>query len=571
MRSLPLADPGTPQLRSPNRFLLRVFRLQLATVLGGAFFGVLWMGAQALLPYVVGRAIDQGVAHHNLHALTRWCGVLLAVGALQALAGVLRHRFAVGNFLVACFRTQQWLVRQTVRLGVDLRAQVSTGDVVSSGTTDTLAIGHAVDISARLSGAVVAFGLVAVLLLQASRSLGLVILLGVPAFSLLLGPLLRPLHARQSRQREAVGALTNLGADTVAGLRVLRGIGGEESFVRRYCKQSQRVRAAGVQVARSQSLLDATQVLVPGTFVVLVTWIGARFAIDGKITPGQLVAFYGYSAFLLTPLRTLTEATDKITRALVAADRMVSILRVERTLAEPARPAAEPAPGVALVDHTSGAAIEPGLLTAVVSADPEQASDLAERLGRYVDSDATLGAVLLRDLPIGVVRRRVLVADKESVLFSGRLGDELGPSPSDDRLVTAAVATAGAHDVVAALADGLDTVIGEEGRSLSGGERQRLLLARALAADPEVLVLDEPTSAVDAHTEARIGAQLRAARRGRTTVVLTTSPLLLAQADRVVLLVDGRAVASGTHSELLDRNAPYADLVLRGQGEGGTA
>ena len=562
MRSLPLDDPGTPDLRGPWRFLLRVLRLQWLTIAGGAFFGILWMGSQALFPFIVGKAIDAGVVGDDLRALARWCLLLFAVGILQAASGVLRHRFAVTNYLVSAFRTQQWLVRHTVHLGASLKAQLSTGDVVSVGTTDTTAIARGVDITARLSGAVVTFILVAVLLLSASTTLGLVILIGVPAFSLVLGPLLKPLHARQQRQRAEVGELTSLGADTVAGLRVLRGIGGEDAFVARYRAQSQRVRGTGVEVARSQALLDATQVLVPGTFVVLVTWLGARFAVQGEITPGQLVAFYGYSAFLLTPLRTLTEAADKVTRAVVGARRMIGVMSHERLLAEPCGASTEPPQASPLADPASGFVARPGLLTAVVCADPEDASDLADRLARFVDSDVQLGGVALRDLPVTTVRRRILLADKSPVLFSGQLGDELGP---DRGRVAAAIWTASAEDLVDALDDGLDTDVDEGARAFSGGERQRLLLARAVAADAEILVLDEPTSAVDAHTEARIGSRLKSARRGRTTILLTTSPLLLGHADEVALMTNGRVVAVGGHADLLRSTPSYADLVLRGE------
>jgi ABC-type multidrug transport system fused ATPase/permease subunit len=564
VRILPLVDPGTPDLRSPWRFLLRVLRLQQRSIAGGALFGILWMGSQALFPYVVGRAIDTGVAHHDMKALGTWCLILFGIGVLQAFAGLLRHRFAVTNYLVAAFRTQQWLVRHTVRLGASLAPQLSTGDVVSVGTTDTTAIARGLDITARLSGAVITFVLVAVLLLTASVTLGLVILIGVPAFSLVLGPLLRPLHARQQRQRAEVGELTSLGADTVAGLRVLRGIGGEEAFIARYREQSQRVRASGVQVARSQSLLDATQVLVPGTFVVLVTWLGARFAVEGRITPGQLVSFYGYSAFLLTPLRTLTEAADKVTRSVVGARRMITLLSLERQLPDPAAEVAAPPAGFVLADPASGLVVEPGRLTAVVCADPEEATSLADRLARFVDSDARLGEVPLRALPVPVVRRRILLADKSPVLFSGVLGDELG---EDRDRVLAAITTASAEDIVDALPEGLDTDVDEGARAFSGGERQRLLLARALSADPEILILDEPTSAVDAHTEARIAERLRAHRRGRTTVVLTTSPLLLGHADTVALLEAGAVVAVGSHRDLLGSTPSYASLVLRGETE----
>ena len=572
MRSLPLADPGVPDLRSPARFLLRVAVLQKWTVLGGVTFGVLWMGGQALVPYVLGRAIDEGIAQGDRGALVDWVLLLALLGALQAVTGITRHRFAVTNWLQAAFRTTQWTNAQTVRLGAGLREHTSTGEVVSVGATDTVAIARALDVTARGTGAVVAFALVSVLLLTSSLTLGLVVVLGVPAFTLAIGPALRPLHARQARQREVLGRLTDLGSDTVSGLRVLRGIGGEEVFLTRYRGASQEVRAAGVQVARSQALLDAAQVLVPGVFVVLVTWLGARLAVDGRISPGDLVAFYGYAAFLVTPLRTVTEAADKFTRAMVAARRILRLLSyapalADPALADPARAAAEEPPaGAVLRDVRSGLTVQPGRLTAVVSADGAAATALAARLGRYVDDgDVLLGGTCLSALPLACVRRRVLVVDSESLLFTGVLRAELDggracPGAELERALHAACAT----DVLDALPDGLDSVLEERGRQLSGGQRQRLVLVRALVADPEVLVLDEPTSAVDAHTEARIAERLHRLRTGRTTVLLSTSPLLLDRADEVALLVGGRVVATGTHRELMDDPA-YRSVVLRGQ------
>ncbi len=557
MQSLPFADPGTPDLRSPARFLLRVTWLQRWTVLGGMLLGVVWMGGQALVPFVLGRIVDDGIAGRDDDALVRWVLVLALIAVVQGASGVMRHRFAVANWILATFRTTQWVSDQTIRLGASLSQRTSTGEVVSVGATDTVAVGRALDISARGTGAVVAFALVAVLLLSASPVLGAVVLIGLPVFLLAIGPALRPLHARQAAQRGALGELTTLGTDTVAGLRVLRGIGGEAAFVKRYRRESQRVRATGVDVARSQALLDAAQVLVPGTFVVLVTWLGARFAVEGRISTGDLVAFYGYAAFLVTPLRTFTEAADKITRALVAARRVIILLSHEPLLTAGGTATAPAGP---LQDARSGLLVQPGLLTAVVSGDPASSSAVAERLGRYTDDgEVRLGGVRLSELPLAEVRRRVLVVDQSPLLFSGRLGDELGTGPVDEALETACAA-----DVLEALSDGLDTELEERGRQLSGGQRQRLVLARALAADPEVLVLDEPTSAVDAHTEARIAHRLHRMRAGRTTVVLTTSPLMLDRADVVALLVDGVVVATGTHRELL-QEPDYRAVVLRGE------
>ncbi len=574
MRDLPLPDPGTPDLRSPGRYLRWVARGQVRTLAGGVFFGVIWMTAQAFVPALLGRAIDSGVAARDTAALLRWSAAVLLVGVVTAGAGVMRHRFAVGNWLTATFRTQQLLSGQVSRLGSALPAQVETGEVVSATAADVFRIGGAYDVSARAAGAVVSFVVVAVILLRSSTVLGLVVLLGVPLLTLAVAPLLRPLKRRQSDQRALLGELTILGADTVGGLRVLRGIGGEETFLGRFRAKSQQVRAAGVGVARVHSLLDAAQVLLPGVFLVAVTWGGARLAVQGDLTVGQLVAFYGYAAFLVAPVRTATEAADKLTTALVSATRVLRILRLQPLLPDPAHPAAEPPPGSELADATSGLRVLPGRLLGVAGAVPEETAHLADRLGRYLDPPpdhaVTLGGVPLTDLPLATVRRRILVSDKDPRLFTGVLRTELAPPFPDgevDARVAAAIVAAGAEDVLEALDGGLDAEIEERGRSFSGGQRQRLALARALVADPEVLVLDEPTSAVDAHTEARIAERLRDARAGRTTVVMTTSPLVLEQCDDVAFLVDGAVAGTGTHRQLLHGDPRYRGVVTRGESD----
>jgi ABC-type multidrug transport system fused ATPase/permease subunit len=572
VRALPLTDPGTPDLRSAGRYLWWVAKGQWRSLLGGITFGVVWMSGQAVVPALLGHAID-ALTNRDTAALYEWSAWLLVVGLLQAAAGVARHRFAVGNWLVATFRTQQLVSRTAARLGASLPAQAGTGDVVSVTAADVFRVGGAYDVSARAAGAVVSFLVVAVILLRSSVFLGLVVLLGVPLLTLVVAPLLRPLKARQSDQRRLVGELTTLGADTVAGLRVLRGIGGEDTFLDRFRASSQRVRVAGVRVARVQALLDAAQVLLPGVFIVTVTWLGARLAVEGDLTVGQLVAFYGYAAFLVTPLRTATEAADKVTTAMVSAARVVAILRLEPLLAEPTAPAAEPSWPADLVDPASGLVVPAGRLVGVAAAVPEDGAELADRLGRYTDapgSPVTLGGVALPDLPVDTVRRLVLVSDKDPRLFTGSLRGELDPlgtAHGDDEVLLAAVRTADAEDVLDALPDGLDSEVEERGRSLSGGQRQRLVLARALVADPVVLVLDEPTSAVDAHTEARIAHALRDARAGRSTVVMTTSPLMLEQCDEVAFVDGGTVVDVGRHRELLHANPLYRSVVTRGESD----
>ena len=569
MIRLPFTDPGTPDTRSPVRLLLWVGSQQVGTLLAGVLFGVVWMVAQALMPFAIGRAIQEGIVAHDNHRLTIWALVLLGLGATQAVAGVMRHRCAVSNWLQASFRLAQVVGHHVARTGPAIRAKLSTGEVVATISNDAMRAGGAFDITARLAGAVVSYIVVAVLLLGSSVTLGLVVLIGVPVLVLLLGTIVKPLQARQAEQREEVGKLTALGADTAAGLRVLRGIGGEHAFFERYRDRSQEVRVAGVRVALPQSTLDAAQVFIPGLFVVLVTWLGARFALSGKIRPGDLVAFYGYAAFLVIPLRTAAEAVDKVTRSFVGAKRMLAVLAVERDITEPGAPATEPPRGVPLTDARSGVVVEPGKLTGLVASRPDEAAAIADRLGRFGNDDGVvLGPVRLVDLPTETVRRRIVVSEADPVLFSGTIRSELDPwgrLDGDDDELHAALAVANAEDILEALPKGLDAEIDERGRSFSGGQRQRLVLARAMISEAEVLVLVEPTSAVDAHTEARIAKRLREARGGKTTLVVTASPLVLDQADRVVLVDDGKVVAEGTHRELLKTSASYRWTVTRGE------
>jgi len=564
MRQLPLPDPGTPDARSPGRYLWWVACGQLPTMLGGITFGIVWMVAQSVMPAIIGRAIDEGVRADDMGRLAYWAAVLLGIGILQAVAGIARHRFAVQNWLIAAYRTVQVVARHSVRLGATLPRQISTGEVVSIGASDLAHVGNSIEVMGRAFGAVAAFFVVAAILLNASMTLGLLVLIGVPALLLLLGPLLKPLQKRNLAQREMMGELNTLASDIVGGLRVLRGVGGEEVFHARYSEESQKVRQAGVQVARLQSMLDALQIFLPGVFVVLVVWLGARFAVEGKIQPGELVAFYGYAAFLMIPLRTGTEVANKLIRGLVAGRRICRVLSVQpeaQDIAEPhvASTAAD------LVDVRTGLRVRPGRLTAVVSELPDESAAIADRLGRFADGPATLDGVSLSDLERVFVRRAIVVSDANATLFSGRLRDELdihGTAGEDDLM--RAILTASAEDVMETLSDGLDTDVEERGRSLSGGQRQRLVLARALVADPDILVLVDPTSAVDAHTEARIATRLREHRAGKTTVIVTASPLMLDQADEVVLVQSGTTVAVGTHRDLLD-DPRYRRVVARGE------
>nr|CAA07372.1 StrV [Streptomyces glaucescens]CAA61416.1 strV [Streptomyces glaucescens] len=566
MRPLPAADPGNPDIRSAARFLLWLAGRIAWPLSAAAFCGVLWLGSQALMPVVIREAIDDGLVPGDMDAVLSWSAVLLGLGVVQAVSGTVRRRLNMYNSLSAGFRTVQLVVGHANTLGATLERRVDEGELVSVGTSDMNALGHAFDIVGRTVGAVISVVLVSVVLVRQSATLGMMLIVAVPAIVLTMGYTLRPLHRRQSAYRDLQGELTSRLTDVVAGLRVLRGIGGETPFARSYRERSQRVRAAGARVAGAEALIRAAQVLLPGLLVGTVTWIGARAALDGSVSPGELVAFYAYAAFLVEPLGIFTETADRFARAHVAARRVVTVLRMRPK----ARPEHADGPmgtlATALVDETTGLTVTPGTFHVVVAPSAEGVR-LADRLGGYDEAPVRHDGRLLTALAPDEVRRRILVVDNRPRLFRGPLRASLDPHvTADDTAITAALRAAAAEDIVGLLPDGLDTDITADGRHFSGGQRH-LVLARALLADPDVLIVVDPTSAVDAHTEDLIGRRLRAARSGRTTVLVSSSPLLLNQADRVSFLSGGRVAAAGTHRELLAASEDYRLVIQRETGE----
>ncbi|MFD0518318.1 ABC transporter transmembrane domain-containing protein [Paractinoplanes durhamensis] len=428
MKQLPDADPGVPDRRSASHYLGWMVRRFRSTVIPAIVLAILWMLCQAVVPALVGKAIDAAVRHDG-RDLSKWAFVLLGVGAGQAYFGVARHRFAVVNFLGAMFTTVQVTVRQAGRLGSALSRRIDTGEVVAIGTADIRAIGAAVDITARGTGSLIAVLLVTVILLTTSVPLGLVVVLGVPILMAVVGLLIKPLHHRQQLSREQQGRLTARAADLVGGLRVLRGVGGEAAMADRYRTESQALRWAEVRTARVESLLEAAQVLLPGIFLVLVTWLGARFALQGHITVGQLVSFYAYAAFLVAPLRQLTEALDKMTRGHVAGRRVIGLLGATTDLPDPAAPRSADQLTGELADPESGVVVRPGEITAIVAAEPADAARIADRLGRYAEGGTAAG-VPLDEFALATVRERILVADNDARLFTGALRADLDPAGS---------------------------------------------------------------------------------------------------------------------------------------------
>ncbi|MYS39740.1 ATP-binding cassette domain-containing protein [Streptomyces sp. SID5998] len=600
IQDLPYPDPGVPDARSGPRFLWWLGRNQLGGQLKALAWGLLHFAAVSALPFCVGLAV-QAVVDRSGKRLALTGGLLLLASACSALGDAFLHRAAVTNWITAAARVQQLLARKAARLGSALTRRVAAGEVVAVSTGDVEKIGWFVEAVSRFTAAAVTIVLVCVALVVYQPALGVIVAVGLPALALAVLPLLPRATRRADLQREKAGRATELASDTVAGLRVLRGIGGEELFLDRYRRASQEVRRAAVHSARMWSLISAIQVLLPGLLLIAVVCYGVHLAREGRITVGELVTVYSSVMVLTYPLQHFQEIAMAYSFSRPSAKRAARVLSLERTTGaqEPGQPqeperaqqpekaqvrsqettatraAESDAPSAGLYDPASGLHVPAGLLTAVVCGDPDAAGRLADRLGGH-PAEALPGASVLLDgvpldgLPLDAARMAVLVQDKDPVLLSGSLRELLDVPASGDVTVKAALAAAQCGDVLDALAqasleaeDPMDVRITERGRSLSGGQRQRLALARSLVTDPEVLVLDEPTSAVDSHTEARIAEGLRTLRAGRTTVVLTSSPLLLERADRVVLVHEGEVAAVGAHRELLRTEPRYRSVVTR--------
>ncbi|MGC4755743.1 ABC transporter ATP-binding protein [Micromonospora trifolii] len=564
------------------RYLWWLARCQPWRVLRGSLIGTAWMIGLSVRPYLIARAVDDGLRARDTQALALWVAAIVVAGVGLSYLGIMRHRTMTFLREDAKARSAEVLLRHLSRIGAVLPRRVGAGEVSTIGGSDIDWTAQVLTLTGPGVGAIIAYGVIAVVLWSISPMLALCVLVGMPVVALIVGPLLRRLEQVESVYRRQQGALTARSGDIVAGLRVLAGVGGRDLFARRYAARSQELRTEGYRVGAVNSWIDAATVAIPGLFLAAVVWLTARMAVTGDVTIGELVAVYGYVATLIVPVWFLLEGSYQLIRGRVAARRITDLLTVTPddvggpgrrwpgALPEARRPAGLAAPeGPAdLHDPATGLTVRAGQLTAVAADDPAAAVALADRLGRYVASDVTWGGVPLREVALDEVRARILVADHDSYLFAGTLRDILrAGADGDDERIGEALRTASAQDVVDALPAGLDTPIDARARTLSGGQRQRLRLARALSSEPEVLILVDPTSAVDAHTEARIAERLRAARAGRTTVVIATSPLLLGRADVVALLSAGRITATGSHAGLLDDDPAYRHLVARGSEE----
>jgi len=570
MITLPEPAEPSPEQRTSGSYLRWLAKRQWTSILAGCLFDTVWLVGLSLVPWAVGHAIDEGIVQGDNNKLAFWGALTLALSLVHAAVQGLRDRSGIVNWSRAAFRSVQVLAGHSVHAGHAITSRLSSGEFAATVSSDAFGIAYLYFMIGALVSSGISYALVGSLLLQVSVPLGAMVLIGVPAFAAVFFTIARPLQARQSAQRDLYGRMTEIGSDTVLGLRVLRGIGGERIFVNRYRRLSDQTRTAGESVATPLAAIEGLQILLGGILVVALVWVGGWLVSVKQLEVGELVSFYGYAGFLLTPIKLVAGSISTYTRSRVGADRLLQVLQIAPITGDAAVTHHAPKHASAINDDTSGLLLLPDKIAALVANDLEDASAIISRITRVDDSaigaaNVMWGGLSIVGMPLAEVRRNIVIGDAEPYFFSGTLRELIDPhGMNSDDDINAVLDTASARDVVNGLRGGLSAKLGEGARELSGGQRQRIGLARALLTRARILVLDQPTSAVDANTEARIARSLRAARpAGSSTLIVTTSPVLLSIADDVSFVRDGRVQEYGTHHALLEASAEYRAAVLR--------
>ncbi|MFC4336110.1 ABC transporter transmembrane domain-containing protein [Salininema proteolyticum] len=495
-------------------------RMVLGTVLYGAA-GIAWLA----IPWAISMIIDRALPSGSHGELLLYSGLILVFALASALIFIAGFALLFRAESRHRYRIVTGMARHLSFTGPAVRGRTTSGDMANLATDDTFRLGSAAMHLGFFIMSLIVFGSGAALVWRADPVLGLVTVLGSFATGLIAGPLLNRLHSRQDAYREATATLTTQASDIAGGLRILRGLGGERQFNGHYRSLSRKVLDAGFGVASSDSWIKALGDTLPLGLVAALIWLGANRAASGAITVGELVAVSGYATVLVVYSRSVIAGFNGLVMIWVSAGKMARFFRLPAA----DRSGTETDASGSLTDAETDVAIEPGKLTVVLTRHRPEGRALMRRLAGFDESGARWGSVPLADLDHDVLRRRVLLLDND-YLFPGTLAETLRV-PSEE--AAAALDTAAGADVLGSLG-GPEGRVENGGRNLSGGQRQRLGLARALAADPSVLLAVEPTSAVDAATEALIVQRVARKRKGATTAVVTSSRLWAAAADTVI-------------------------------------
>jgi ATP-binding cassette subfamily B protein len=574
-------NEGEERRASAWRFVRAIVRSQAHGVTGAAASGLLWQVGAVGAPLVVKYAIDRGIVTHDHHNLLLWLLGLLGVGLLEVCAGGVRHIYAIRNRSASDARVRDAIFAHALRLDPAYHDRVGPGELLSRASSDSTHVARMMDAIGHTIGYALTVVAVATVMLILDAKLALLVLIPVPVITVAAWLYSRKYEVGTRRLQESWAEAATLVEEAVAGIRVVKGLGAGAALSGRFRRKSDDVYDRAIALARLDAVFNPMLEMLPLLGIAAVLWVGGRQAISGDLSTGTFVAFSAYVVMLVWPLRVLGQRVTTVQKALAASARITEVLEAEPRLREPRHPKKleQPARGDIRLEgvrfgHEGEQAVldgldlhlAPGESLALVGATGSGKSTVAGLLARLYDPDG--GRVLLdgqdlRDLRLADVRRAVALVFEETFLFSESVRENIrfGRPDAGDGDVERAAALAGATEFISRLPEGYDTVLGERGFSLSGGQRQRIAIARAILADPAVLVLDDATSAVDATKEHEIRAALTEVMQGRTTLVIAHRPATIALADRVAVLEAGRIVEQGTHEELLRGSPRYRTLL----------
>jgi ATP-binding cassette subfamily B protein len=560
---------------------LRPYRAGLAWSL---VLASLAMVGTAALPWLTGAAIDH-VRAGDKGGLRLVVGGILVAGVARLVLSVARRLIAGRVSLGVEVDMRNRLYGHLLALDMGFFDHQQTGQLMSRATVDLSSVrfflGYGL-IFITQSALTILLSAIAMLALQ--PSLGALALIPVPfvvAIAFRYGRINRP---AQQEVQQRIAELTADAEENISGVRVVKAFAREDRQYARFRRSAQRVFDQNLVATRQRAFYTPLIGFLPQLGLAVVLLAGGRQVIEGSLTTGQFAAFYTYVLVLAGPMRMLGIALGMAQRATASGARLFEILDREP---EPVIPAGLPAlpPGDGRVEFQDvtfafPGAREPalrdvslevpaGCTVALVGGTGSGKSTLVQLIARLYD--ATSGAVLVdgadvRQVDPASLRAQIAVVDDDPFLFSDTVHANIAyarPSASREDVARAAQ-RAQADGFIAELPEGFDTVIGERGLTLSGGQRQRIAIARALLADPRILVLDDATSSVDASTEQQIKEALREVMAGRTTFVIAHRLSTIALADEIAVLEGGRLVAHGTHDELLSLSPLYAEIAAKG-------
>jgi ATP-binding cassette, subfamily B, bacterial len=560
---------------------LRPYRAGAAWSLVLAAFA---MVATVAIPWLTGRAIDAVDAGDE--AELRRFAMLVAVAAILRVALSVARRLVAGRVSLAIeFDLRNLLYRHLQRLESAFFDRQQTGQLMSRATVDLQSVrfflGYGL-IFITQSALTILLAAVAMFLLDP----------GLAALALLPVPFVVVVATRYGRRsrpalqevQQRIAELTADVEENVSGVRVVKAFAAEPRQLERFEGTVGRVFGQSMEATRLRAFYNPFIGFLPSVGLAVILLVGGRAVIDGRLSLGDFTAFYTYLLMLIGPMRSLGMALGMAQRAVASGMRLFELLdRAPRLLSPPGAPplpdgagraelrdvtfSYEGAPRLALSDVDL--VVEAGATVALVGATGSGKTTLVQLLPRLYD--VTEGAVLIdgadvREVELGSLRQAISVVDDDPFLFSATVHENIayGRPDATREEVEQAAERAQAAGFVAELPSGYDTRIGERGLTLSGGQRQRIAIARALLADPRILILDDATSSGDASTEQAIKVALREVMAGRTTFVIAHRLSTIALADEIVVLEDGRIAARGTHAELLERSPLYAEIAEKG-------